>query len=155
MDHHPGLAGAGTGQDQQVVLHWGGHHRLLDRIVQVLDDGLLQAATVGGGRGGPEGLEAEVAAQLDQRVVDLTAPGAVRLAAVVLAQGIEQGIDPGQPVAHPGGQHRIAPGHPQPGQSIGQGRAQGRVIEQRGDRLPPVITAGPTFQQSGQGGLGI
>ena len=84
------------------------HHRLLHRPAILVR------------RLRPEVVEAEPTGQLFPDVVPFPAPITVGIAAGGVPQSPDQPARPGKLVAHPGRHHRIAPGHRQPRQRVGQ-----------------------------------
>ena len=71
-------------------------------------------------RVGSEVIKAEPPGQLFPDIVPFPAPIAVRIAAGGVPQSTDQPSRSGKLVAHPGRHHRIAPGHRQPRQRVGQ-----------------------------------
>ena len=112
---------AGTrGQDAEHALP--GHRRL--------DDGALHGPAVAVLRLRAEVGEAEPARELLARVVPFPAPGARGIVAGGIPQPAHQHARFRKLVPHPGRHHRVAPGHRQPGQGVGQRPAVPRRIGQ-------------------------
>ena len=115
------LAGAG-GEDPEDVL--AGHRRL--------DDRLLHRATVVARRLGTETLEAEPAGQLPPGVVPFPAPCAAGIVAGGVPQPANQAPRLGKLVADPGRHDRVAAGHREPRQRVGERPATaGRLLPSR------------------------
>ena len=118
------LAAAGRQEPQDVPAR----HRLLD-------DGALHRSAVGQGRFGAEVVETEPAPEFGAGVVHFAAPSAVAGRTGAVAQLGEQLARFGKLVSYPGRHHRVAAGHGQPGQHVGQGPA--RFARARDDGAAP------------------
>ena len=108
-----GFAGAG-GQDAEDVP--AGHDGF--------DDGLLHGAAVVLGNG-PEGGEAEPALQFLAGVVAFAAPGAAGIAAGGVAQALQKAACLGELELDPRRQDRVAAGHGEPSENVGERPVRG------------------------------
>ena len=135
-----GFAGAGR-QDAEDVP--AGHDGF--------DDGLLHGAAVVLGNG-PEGGKAEPALQFLFGVVAFAAPGAAGVAAGGVAQVLQQEVGFRELVFHPRRQDRVAAGHREPGEDVGQGPVG---WGQGGHDFTSVNLAGVASQTLVDGGVGL
>ena len=131
------LAGA-SGQNGQQVL--SGHGPL--------DDGLLQGNAILIGGFGPEVGKSKPAGQFLLRIVALPAPLAVPVLTGRVPQQFQYSAGLGEFVQHPGRHGRVAAGHGEPGQGIGQGPA---LLVRVGEDALGLAGAGLTGQAAPDG----
>ena len=110
-----------------------------------LGDGLLHGLAVCVRRFRPEVVEAEPALQLLAGIVPLTAPVAGGLIASSIPKPAHEMACFRELVAHPGRHHRVAAGHRQPRQCVGEWPARVRCGRHG---LPSVGRAGLTVKQA-------
>ena len=135
------LAGPGGQNGQQVLSRHG-----------PLDDGPLQGNAILTGGFGPEAGKSKPAGQFPLRIVALRAPLAVCVLTGRVAQQFQDFAGLGEFVQHPGRHGRVAAGHGEPGQGIGQGPA---LLLRVGEDALGLAGAGLTGQAAPDGLSGL
>ena len=117
-----------------------------------LDDGLLQGNAILIGGFGPKVGKSKPAGQFLLRIVALPAPLAVPVLTGRVPQQLQYFAGPGEFVQHPGRHGRVAAGHGEPGQGIGQGPA---LLVRVGEDTLGLAGAGLTRQAAPDGPSGL